>query len=105
MMNLAHLLIRSARSFSAQPAIFEGKRQVHDYAGLATRAAVLANHLADDCALLPGDRVALVMTNNPSYVEVLFRARPRTNKLGRRSRRGSYLWVCPRKGLTLLLRV
>ena len=72
MMNLAHLLIRSARSFSAQPAIFEGKRQVHDYAGLATRAAVLANHLADDCALLPGDRVALVMTNNPSYVEVLF---------------------------------
>ena len=72
MMNLAHLLIRSARSFSAQPAIFEGQRQVHDYGGLATRAAVLANHLADDCALLPGDRVALVMTNNPSYVEVLF---------------------------------
>jgi len=72
MMNLAYLLIRSARSFSAQPAIFEGKRQVHDYAALATRAAVLANHLADDCALLPGDRVALVMTNNPSYVELLF---------------------------------
>ncbi len=72
MMNVASLLIRSARSFSTQPAIFEGKRQVHDYAALATRAAVLANHLADDCALLPGDRVALVMTNHPSYVELLF---------------------------------
>jgi len=71
-MNVAYLLIRSARSFSGQPAIFAGERQLHDYAALATRAAVLAGHLAGDCALLPGDRVALVMTNNPSYVELLF---------------------------------
>ena len=32
--------------------------------------------------------------DTPSYVEVLFRARPRTNKLGRRKRRGSYLPNC-----------
>jgi long-chain acyl-CoA synthetase len=71
-MNLANLLLRAARGFGERPAVFDGERLVHDYRALALRVATLAGRLASECALRPGDRVALILRNRPAYVEVLF---------------------------------
>ena len=71
-MNLALLLLRSARAFPRRPAVALGARVLHDYAALAGRVASLARGLRDGLGLLPGQRVALVMRNCPQYVELLF---------------------------------
>jgi long-chain acyl-CoA synthetase len=72
-MNLAHSLLRVALSYPRRPALFEGSRLLHDYAGLADRTARLAAAL-HAAGFRPGDRVALFMRNHPAYLEVLYGA-------------------------------
>ncbi len=70
--NLAHLLLRSARLAPHAPALALGTHVVADYATLAARAARLGAGLCRRFGLVPGDRVALFMANCPQYVELLF---------------------------------
>ncbi len=70
-MNIAQLLKRSALSHGTHPAIALADAVTSDYAGLARRAARLANHLRDRHLLVPGERVAVAMKNCPQYLEVL----------------------------------
>jgi long-chain acyl-CoA synthetase len=69
-MNLAHLLLRSARWLPERPALAVGKRPVLTYRELASRVARLGSSLKKSCK--PGDRIALAMKNCPEYYEVLF---------------------------------
>jgi long-chain acyl-CoA synthetase len=71
-MNLAHLLLRSARWLPERPALALGKRTVRTYREMAGRVARLASGLNTRLGLQPGDRVALAMTNRPDFYEVLF---------------------------------
>ena len=71
-MNLAQLLVRSARMRPTAPALFHGEKLVCDYRGLADRAARIAGSLRTKLALRPGERVAVFMANNPQYLEVLY---------------------------------
>src|SRR5713226_838905 len=71
-MNLASLLLRAARNFGERPAVYDGQRLVHDYRSLARRAAARSGYFVQECGLRPGDRVALILHNHPSYLELLF---------------------------------
>ena len=71
-MNLAHLLLRSARRLPGQPAVIERDRVEYTYAVLARRVLSLAGALRNHFALPPGARVALVMRNSAAYVELLY---------------------------------
>ncbi len=71
-MNLAHLLLRSARSAGHRPAVYLGTELLFDYATLATRAATLGRAITERHGLQPGDRVGLFMSNHPSVLEILF---------------------------------
>src|SRR5919197_4817628 len=71
-MNLAHLLVHSARLQPDAPAIATGKQPVCSYGEMAARVAQLAAGFASKLNLQPGDRVALAMKNCPEYHEVLF---------------------------------
>ncbi len=71
-MNLAHLLLRSARWLPEQPAIAVGIRTVLRYGELAARVARLASGLRERLSLKSGDRVALAMKNCPEYHQILF---------------------------------
>lgn len=71
-MNLAHLLLRSARSAGDRPAVYLGTELLFDYATLATRAAALGQAVTQRYALQPGDRVGLFMSNHPTVLEILF---------------------------------
>src|SRR4051794_2882621 len=71
-MNLAHLLLRSARWLPERPALAVGKRTVRSYAELASRVSRLSFSLRKKLKLAAGDRVALAMRNCPEYYEVLF---------------------------------
>ena len=71
-MNLAHLLLRSARWLPEQPAIAVGTRTVLTYGELALRAARLGAGLLSKLNLRSGDRVALAMKNCPEYHQILF---------------------------------
>jgi long-chain acyl-CoA synthetase len=57
-MNLAQLLLRTARLHPATDAVFVGTRPHATYGELARRAGAIAGHLARQ-GLLPGDRLAL----------------------------------------------
>jgi long-chain acyl-CoA synthetase len=70
-MNLAHLLLRSARIFPEAPALYLGERLLWSYAELAARAGSLARCLKERLGVAPGDRVALFMSNVPEYLEIL----------------------------------
>ena len=70
-MNLAALLHNAARSFGHRPAVSIGDELLFTYADLQSRVACLAGGLLD-IGLMPGDRVALVMSNRPCYLEILF---------------------------------
>ena len=70
-MNLAALLHNAARSFGDRPAVSVGDELQLTYAQLQTRVARLAGGLLD-AGLVPGDRVAPVMSNRPCYLEILF---------------------------------
>lgn len=71
-MNLATLLETPARALADRPAISVGDRVVRDYGALGLRVARLAGGLRDRLGLRPGDCVALVMSNGPDYLTVLF---------------------------------
>ena len=71
-MNLAQLLLRSARSAGTRPAVLLGTTLLHDYAGLAHRAAALAGALRTRLGLQPGDRVGVFTHNHPAVLEILF---------------------------------
>jgi len=71
-MNIAHWITRAASIVPDAPAIGLGNRIVHNYRNLATRTTGLASGLVDRYALIPGDRVGVIMNNVPEYVEVLF---------------------------------
>jgi len=72
-MNLAQLLVRAARVHPDRPAVLHGERLLWRYRGLADRTARLAGHLRA-IGLAPGDRVALLMRNQVSYLEALYAA-------------------------------
>jgi long-chain acyl-CoA synthetase len=72
--NIAHLLLRAAQTFPANPALSRGDRLVATYAELGGRVTALARGLRDRLGLKPGDRVALVMSNCPEYIEILYAA-------------------------------
>jgi len=71
-MNLAHLLLRSARTLGQREAVFVGEQAVYDYATLARRAATLGQNLIRVHGLQPGDRVGLFMSNHAAVLEILF---------------------------------
>jgi long-chain acyl-CoA synthetase len=71
-MNLAHLLLRTARWLPEQPALAVGKRPVRTYAEMGLRVAGLSSGFAKKLKLQHGDRVALAMKNCPEFYEVLF---------------------------------
>ncbi|RMD63536.1 MAG: long-chain fatty acid--CoA ligase [Alphaproteobacteria bacterium] len=71
-MNLAQLLHRAAAADHEAPAIALGPRTHATYGTLAGRVAALAGALRTRFDLHDGERVALLMTNTPAFVEVLF---------------------------------
>jgi len=72
--NLARLLARSAQAAPDRPAVASGERVLADYRALGRRCAALASALRSTLRLEPGDRVGLLMTNSPEYVEILWAA-------------------------------
>ena len=68
-MNIARLLDRAARVYPDRLALAHGDQPHVDYRALAQRVASLATALR--ATLVPGDRVAIFMTNRPEYLEVL----------------------------------
>jgi acyl-CoA synthetase (AMP-forming)/AMP-acid ligase II len=70
--NLADLLLRSARRAPERPALAVGTAPVLTYGELALRVARLAAGLRKKLQLAQGDRVALAMKNCPEYYELLF---------------------------------
>lgn len=70
-MNPAEWLRRAGQVYPQNPALFHGTRQVSDYAGFAARAAAIAGGLRAQ-GIAPGDRVAVLMTNCPAYLEALY---------------------------------
>jgi len=71
-MNLAAWLTRAGKSRRDAPALGLGDRTIATYGELAERAARLAAGLREGMGLEPGERVALIMSNCPTYVEALF---------------------------------
>ncbi len=71
-MNTAMLLHNAARTHAGRPAVSVGPRVTHTYGSLQSRAMAVAGCLSQLTYLAPGDRVALVMSNRPVYLEVLF---------------------------------
>src|SRR5919197_993197 len=71
-MNVASFLTKAARTFADRPAVSLGTEAYLTYGALGNRVAQLAGTLTHRCALQPGDRVALAMSNSPEYSEVLY---------------------------------
>jgi long-chain acyl-CoA synthetase len=70
--NLAHLLLRSARLAPDARAIALGKTAVLSYGELAGRVSRLAGGLRTKLDLEPGDRVGIAAKNCPEYYELMF---------------------------------
>lgn len=71
-MNLANLLMRTARVFPDRPAIVHGERELYDYQTLARRVCALSAGLRQQIGLGHGHRVGLLMHNCPQYLEILY---------------------------------
>lgn len=71
-MNIAQLLSNAARNHRDAAAVCLGALETHSYGELAACAAKLAAALRGSRRLFAGDRVGVVMTNVPEYVEILF---------------------------------
>jgi long-chain acyl-CoA synthetase len=71
-MNLAHLLLRTARRLPAAPAVIERDRTEIAYAQLADHSLRLAAALHGPLAQRAGRCVGLLMKNNAAYVELMF---------------------------------
>ena len=70
-MNIACLFERNGRRAGDRPAVASGGSVIATHAELAARAAKMATWLRGRHGLEPGDRIAVVLTNRPEYVEVL----------------------------------
>ena len=73
-MNTAYWLDRAAVGRPTQPAVFLGDQPWADYRTLARRAGALAAAWRQRLGLAPGDRVALVMRNQPEYLLAMYAA-------------------------------
>ena len=73
-MNLAEWLRSAARLKPDAPALLEGEALRADYAGVARRAAALAEGLRGRVGLTPGARLGIFLENRPDYLVVLFAA-------------------------------
>ena len=71
-MNLAHLLLRSARFLPERPALAVGKTPLRSYREMAARVSRLSSGLRRKLNLQAADRVAIAMKNCPEFYEVLF---------------------------------
>jgi len=71
-MNLAQHLDVSARTYPHRPAVGYGTGILHNYADLARRVAQIAGALRSRFGLVEGDRIAIVSSNRPEYVEALY---------------------------------
>ncbi len=71
-MNVASWLERCARTQPRDPAIFHGSRRWCDHGGLAARVAALAAGLRGRLGVVPGDRVAIVMRNQPEFLVAMY---------------------------------
>jgi long-chain acyl-CoA synthetase len=69
--NIANLFLRASRRLGDEPALALGRDVLLSHVALVRRAAAIAGALRDRLRLAPGDRVALVMSNVPDYVELL----------------------------------
>lgn len=70
-MNLAVWLDRQARAAPERPALFWGKDTVATYSQFAGSCGRIADWLRAN-AVLPGDRVAVFMKNQPDYLRLLY---------------------------------
>ncbi len=71
-MNLAGWVERNGRRFGDRPAISHGRAVHATYAEWAARVAAIAAHLASACGHQRGQRVAIIMSNRPEYLEAMF---------------------------------
>ena len=71
MVNIANLLLATARHQPSAAALVRGKSVTADYAALANQSVAIAGAL-QAMGLRPGDRVALAMTNALEYLSILF---------------------------------
>lgn len=70
-MNLANLLVATARRLPHAPALLSGDRVLSSYGELAGSVAGRAASLVHRHGVRPGSRVAVYATNCPEYLEVL----------------------------------
>ncbi|MFJ1257165.1 class I adenylate-forming enzyme family protein [Cupriavidus sp. CuC1] len=70
--NLAQMLVRTARAYPDQAALFLGTEPLCTFEQLTDRVARCACGLRDWLGLRGGERVALIMKNCPQYVELLY---------------------------------
>ncbi len=71
-MNLAHLLLRASRIWPGAPAISHGDSLHATYGEFARRAGCIGASLLREYGLTQGDRVAVIMKNQPEYLEALY---------------------------------
>ena len=71
-MNLAVWVQRHGNCRPEAPALAVGSRVHADWATFAARTAAVAGGLRDELGLELGDRVAIVMSNRPEYLEAQF---------------------------------
>ena len=71
-MNIAHLLLGSAREFRDLPALARGTAPWLTYRDLWRKVSVMSMHLTGRFGLQRGDRVAFAMTNCVESIEVMY---------------------------------
>ena len=71
-MNLARLLTRASRIWPEAPAICHGNKRHASYRQFAQRAGCIGGSLVHDYGLAKGDRVGVIMKNQPEYLEALY---------------------------------
>jgi acyl-CoA synthetase (AMP-forming)/AMP-acid ligase II len=71
-MNIAHLLLGSAREFRDLPALARGPAPHLTYRELWRKVSVMSMHLRGRFGLAAGDRVAFAMTNCVEAIEVMY---------------------------------
>jgi long-chain acyl-CoA synthetase len=71
-MNIAHLLLGSAREFRDHIALARGGEAYLSYRDLWRKVSVMSTHLTGRFGLARGDRVAFAMTNCVESIEVMY---------------------------------
>ncbi len=73
-MNIAAHMIRAGRAYRDHPAVASGTTVLLSYGDLTKRIRRLAGAFQQAHQLKPGDRVALMLSNCPQYLELLYAA-------------------------------